>query len=193
MLIISSLFQSNLFCSVSRQCARKWVCTSKKGCTVRTLLLDKSLFQSNCFVHVKQEMGVYLQEGLHSENRRVSGTGDGQAEPLAILIQEHHIGREAGGAVAREGDCDWQLLLGNAYQVALWEVESEGQMLLIGGRPYLCIHQHSVHHACTLVAEQARHATEDVAQNLQHRSGSKIQKGCTFIVIYDDTNHKMCN
>ena len=87
------------------------------------------------------DVGSHIQEGLDSEQRGVSGAGDGQAEPLAILIKEHHIGCEAGGLGASEGNNDWQLLLGNANQAAIWEVKGKGQMLLIWRGPYLWIHQ----------------------------------------------------
>lgn len=83
----------------------------------------------------------HIQEGFDGEQGGVSGACDRQAEPLAILIKEHHIGCEAGGSAAGESDIDWQLLLGNAHKAAFWKVKGQGQMLLIRRGPYLCIHQ----------------------------------------------------
>lgn len=85
----------------------------------------------------RQKGSTYIHEGFGSEQGGISGASDRQAEPLALLIKEHHIGSEAGGAAACEAHNDWQLLLGNAYQAALWEVKAQRQMLLIRWRPNL--------------------------------------------------------
>lgn len=82
----------------------------------------------------------HIHKGLDSEQGGICGASDGQAEALALLIQEHHIGCEAGGLAASKAHGDWQLLLGNAYQAALWEVKGKGQVLLIWRWPNLSVH-----------------------------------------------------
>ena len=99
---------------------------------------------------------MYIHEGLGGEQGGVSGASDRQAEPLALLIKEHHIGSEASGVAACEAHVDWQLLLGNAYQAALWEVKGQRQMLLIRWRPDLCA-QTSFMTICQLPAVQQVH------------------------------------
>ena len=100
------------------------------------------MFASNCVclqATSSTSSSTHIHEGLDCEQGGVCGACDGQAEALALLIQEHHIGREASGLAASKAHGDWQPLLGNAYQAALWEVKGKGQVLLIWRRPNLSV------------------------------------------------------